>query len=278
MRFGLLYEHQLPRPWDGDTEHQAVPGRARPGRARRPARHRLRLGGRAPLPRGVRALLGARGVPRRLRRAHEEHPPRPRHRAGAAGLQPSGARRRAHRHARPGLRRPRRLGHRRVGLARRARGLRHRSRAEEGDVGRGGRADRQHDGDEPVPRLPGQVLLDAGAQRRAEAACRSRIRRSGSPAPSARPSMPRRAPASARSPSPSSIRPRPASGRTSTTTSSRATVRADRPRGQRQHRHGDRLLGARGRRRGARAAAPRASGSSAIRSATSTSTATTSRA
>ena len=22
MRFGLLYEHQLPRPWDGDTEHR----------------------------------------------------------------------------------------------------------------------------------------------------------------------------------------------------------------------------------------------------------------
>ncbi len=22
MRFGLLYEHQLPRPWTGDTEHR----------------------------------------------------------------------------------------------------------------------------------------------------------------------------------------------------------------------------------------------------------------
>ena len=22
MRFGLLYEHQLPRPWDGDAEHR----------------------------------------------------------------------------------------------------------------------------------------------------------------------------------------------------------------------------------------------------------------
>ena len=35
---------------------QAAQGRARPGRARRPARHRLRVGGRAPLPRGVPPL------------------------------------------------------------------------------------------------------------------------------------------------------------------------------------------------------------------------------
>ena len=35
----------------------AHPGRARPGRAGRPARHRLRVGGRAPLPRGVQPLV-----------------------------------------------------------------------------------------------------------------------------------------------------------------------------------------------------------------------------
>ena len=64
MKFGIFYEHQLPRPWDEGAGAEALPGRARPGRARRPARHRLRLGGRAPLPRGVLALLGARGLPR----------------------------------------------------------------------------------------------------------------------------------------------------------------------------------------------------------------------
>ena len=75
----------------------------------------------------------------------------------------------------------------------------------------------------PYPGFTGQVLLHAGAQRGARSPCRSRIRRSGWRAAGARPSMPRRAPASARSPSPSSIRPRPASGRTNTTRSSRAS-------------------------------------------------------
>ena len=66
MKFGIFYEHQLPRPWDERQRAAAHPGRARPGRARRPARHPVRVGGRAPLPRGVLALLGARGVPRRV--------------------------------------------------------------------------------------------------------------------------------------------------------------------------------------------------------------------
>src|SRR6267378_3321918 len=48
---------------------QALPGRARPGRAGRPARHRLRLGGRAPFPRGILPLPPPRGLPR------PPHPP-----------------------------------------------------------------------------------------------------------------------------------------------------------------------------------------------------------
>ena len=107
---------------------QAVPGGARPGGAGRQARHRLRLGGRASLPRGVLALLGAGGVPRRLLAAHQAHPPRPRHRADAAQLQPPGARGRAHRHARSRLQRPRRMGHRPGRVRRRARRLPHRPR------------------------------------------------------------------------------------------------------------------------------------------------------
>ena len=106
MKFGIFYEHQLPRPMERGRRAQAVPGGARPGRARRRARHRLRLGGRAPLPRGVLALLGARSVsrrrarsaPRRIRLGHGIC-------ADAAELQPPGARRRAHRHARPRLQR-----------------------------------------------------------------------------------------------------------------------------------------------------------------------------
>ena len=90
----------------------ALPGRAVPGRAGRSARHRLRLGSRAPFPRGVLALLRARGLPRRRLPAHPAHPPGPRHRPDAAGLQPSRARRRAHRHARPRLERPGGLRHR----------------------------------------------------------------------------------------------------------------------------------------------------------------------
>ena len=81
MKFGIFYEHQLPRPWDDGHRVPAHPGRARAGRARRPARHRLRVGGRAPLPRGVLALVARpRCSSPRPVAAHEEHPPRPRHR------------------------------------------------------------------------------------------------------------------------------------------------------------------------------------------------------
>ena len=76
MRFGIFYEHQLPRPWDGGRRAEADLRRARPGRAGRPPRHRLRLGGRAPLPRGVLPLVGVRGVPRRGQPAHGAHPAR----------------------------------------------------------------------------------------------------------------------------------------------------------------------------------------------------------
>ena len=57
----------------------------------------------------------------------------------------------------------------RVRLARRARGLRHRSGRAPRHVAGDGGAGRQHDGDGPLPGLHGQVLLDAGAQRRAQA-------------------------------------------------------------------------------------------------------------
>ena len=81
--FGMFFEHQVPRPWDDDDESPRLRRGARADRARRPHRHRLRVGGRAPLPRGVLALERARGVPRRGVAAHTTDPPRARHRADA---------------------------------------------------------------------------------------------------------------------------------------------------------------------------------------------------
>ena len=73
----------------------ALSERARPGRTGRPARLRLCLGGRAPLPRGIFAFAGPRGVSRCGEPAHQTDPPRPRHHA--IDDQPPGAGRRAHR-------------------------------------------------------------------------------------------------------------------------------------------------------------------------------------
>ena len=70
VKFGIFYEHQLPAAVDGRLRVPADPGRARADRVRRPHRHRLRVGGRAPLPRGVLALERARGVPRGRVAAH----------------------------------------------------------------------------------------------------------------------------------------------------------------------------------------------------------------
>ena len=67
MEFGLFMELSVPRPWTRGLRAPGLRERARAGAPRRRARLRLRLGGRAPLPRGVLALLGARHLP--LRRA-----------------------------------------------------------------------------------------------------------------------------------------------------------------------------------------------------------------
>ena len=64
MKFGVFYEHQLPRPWEEGERVPAPPGRARAGRAGRPPRLRRRVGGGAPLLGGVQPLVGPRGLPR----------------------------------------------------------------------------------------------------------------------------------------------------------------------------------------------------------------------
>ena len=90
MRFGIFYEHQNPASLGGGAL-RALPaeGRARADRAGRPRRLRLRLGGGAPLPRGVLALLGPGGVPGGRRQRTKQHPPGPRDRPDPAGGQPS---------------------------------------------------------------------------------------------------------------------------------------------------------------------------------------------
>ena len=198
MKFGMFYEHQLPQPWGEDSERRLYPGCAGAGRARRQTRHRLRVGGRAPLPGGIFALLRAGDLPRRLLAAHAAHPARPRHRADAAEIQSSRARGGAHRDARSGVERTRRLGYRRIGHRAGDGGLRHPARGKERDVARGDRTGRQHAGDASVSRLPRQRISTCRAATWCRSRCRSRIRRCGWRVPSARPSIARRVPAWAR--------------------------------------------------------------------------------
>ena len=201
----------------GGERAAADPGRARADRARGRARHRLRVGGRAPLPRGVLALERARGVPRRRVATHEAHPARSRHRADAAAVQPPGAHRRAHRDARPRVERSGRLRHRRVELRGRARWVPDRPHGEARDVG-GGPARRA-----AVPRRDAVHRATPARTSRCRRATWSRSRRSartrrcGWRAAGATRSCSRRRRASARSRSRSSIPRKRASGSPTTT-------------------------------------------------------------
>ena len=104
MKFGIFYEHQLPRPWDEGGEQRLfqdaldqveLADRLGIDYAWEVEHHFLEEYSHSSAPEVFLAACCQRT---------KQHPPRPRHRADAAGLQPSGARRRAHRHARPGLR------------------------------------------------------------------------------------------------------------------------------------------------------------------------------
>ena len=86
MKFGIFYEHQLPRPWGENAELKLF----------QEALDQVELADRLGIDyawevehhflEGVFALLRAGGVPRGLLAAHEAHSPRPWHRADAAGL------------------------------------------------------------------------------------------------------------------------------------------------------------------------------------------------
>ena len=169
VKFGIFYEHQLPRPWEEDGEYRLLQDAPRAGRTGRPPRLRRRVGGGAPLPGGVQPLLGARGVPRRMQPAHQGHPPRARDHPDRAGLQPPGPHCGARRHLGPALGRTGRVRLGRVGLRGRARRLPGRPGDQARGVARGapGRA-ALHDGD-PVHRRRRTIRADAAAQRRAQA-------------------------------------------------------------------------------------------------------------
>ena len=217
MKFGIFYEHQLPRPWHAAQRVRAAQQLAGADRAGRSTRLRLRLGGRASLPRGVLALVGARGLPRGGEPAHEADPPGARHHP--AHDESSRARGRAREHARSAEPRPRRVRHRRGLEHHRAPSLRPSLPRQARGVGRRGPR-----GDPDVHRARrGSITASTSTSRCAtccRSRCRSRIRRSGWRARSSRPSRWRGGAAWVRSASSSSRPKRRTPGSTPTTTPS----------------------------------------------------------
>ena len=70
MKFALFYEIPVARPWEPDSEHLAYKNTLEQAIAGEAAGLPRVLDGRAPLPRGVLALLEPRGALRRDRGAH----------------------------------------------------------------------------------------------------------------------------------------------------------------------------------------------------------------
>ena len=169
MKFGIFYEHQLPRPWeDGDEyrlfqdalEQVELADRLGFDVVWEVEHHFLEEYSHSSAP---EVFLGARQP------AHEGHPSRARHHSDRPRLQPPGPHRRAGGHAGSALGRPGgvRLG--RVGFGGRARRLPGRPGHQARGLARGpgGRA-ALHDRD-AVQRRRRHVRPDAAAQRRAQA-------------------------------------------------------------------------------------------------------------
>ena len=112
MKFGIFYEHSVAETVEPPVGAARLSPGARADRARRRTRLRPGLGSRASLPRGVFALLRARGFSCGRRGAHQAHP----HRTGHRGMPPadesSGAHCGARGGARPDLQRAPRIRHR----------------------------------------------------------------------------------------------------------------------------------------------------------------------
>ena len=131
-------------------------------------RLRSRVGGRAPFPRRVFALLVARGIPHRGGGADAAHSRRPRRGRVRAGDESSDPRRRTRRGARHHFERPARIRHRAFVDVDRTRRFLGEPRRHQEDVGRI-RSRAAADVDERRVRMAGQSVLDAVAQRVAEA-------------------------------------------------------------------------------------------------------------
>ena len=169
MKFGIFYEHQLPRPWSDTSEQQLICRCPGPDRAGRPARGPVPLGSGAPLSGGVLALQRTGGVPGRGQSAYQADADRPRRRPDRPGLQPPRPDRRTDRHARPGLQRAGRVRNRRIVLRGRAGRIRRRPGDQTGGVAGGaGGGHPLHDRDS-LRRRRGQVRAHAAPQRGAQA-------------------------------------------------------------------------------------------------------------
>ncbi len=143
MQFALFYEIPVATPVGARQRAPRVQEHARAGDRGRAGGLPRVLDGRAPLPRGVLALLEPRGAVRRDREPHRADAPRLRRAAHAEAVQPSRAHRGVGRGARSVERRPGRLRHRPFGDAHRARRLRHRPEGHARHVARGDRARRR---------------------------------------------------------------------------------------------------------------------------------------
>ncbi len=168
MKFGLFYEISIPRPWTPEKERTVYNNCLEQVKLADELgfdhvwaveHHFLEEYSHCSAP---ELFLD------RLRRAHQEHPGRARHRGLRPRVQPSHQDRREHGHARHPVGRPPACRHRTVSDLDRARRLRRQSRHHQEELGRV-RALPAQDVDAGDLLLSGRVLVDAGAHHPAQA-------------------------------------------------------------------------------------------------------------
>ena len=136
VKFGVFFELSVPRPFSPEREREVFENALEQARLADELGFAVRLGRRAPLPRGVLALVGAGDLPDRGRHADASDPRRPRRGRLRARDQPPDPRRRARRLPRHPLGRPPRVRHRALVDLDRDRRLPGRSRRHQEGLGR----------------------------------------------------------------------------------------------------------------------------------------------
>ncbi len=198
MKFGIFYEHQLPRPWTEGAEQKLfndaleqveVADRLGIDYAWEVEHHFLEEYSHSSAPEVFLAACAARTKNIRLGQGIRQVIPQYNHPAQHGGGDCN---------SRPRFERSGRLRHRRIVRGARTGRLRHYRRGEAQDLPRIDRADLQHPRDGSVPGLRRQVLQHAVPQPGAEAGAAVRIRRCGSRVRSAKRSAWPRVSASAR--------------------------------------------------------------------------------